>query len=339
MKKKYQILIILFFLVYYAGCKDDSANNKTTRIEQDKKQLQETTDNKVILQINENKFTNKDLKNYIRLNYPDLFELNDNLRLASRIFDSFSEQKIIQATVKSADIHVPDEEYKQYTAKLNIRNEKNDRESIIDSIKLQKYLDMNVYKDIDVSSEEIREYYNKNHDEFTKKREVLLYQIFLKDKEKAFNIWSILQKEPEKFEELATSYSESIEAKSGGLLGYFEKGILPKEMEDVVFSLKLNKISPVTESPYGFHIFKITNQKRGGRLLYIKNVEAEIKDKLLALKLSEAYRDFLEKLKDEMHIDIRYNELYFKYQALKGENKDEITQDNAADNTDNNSSQ
>jgi parvulin-like peptidyl-prolyl isomerase len=198
---------------------------------------------------------------------------------------------------------------------------------------------MNVYKDIDVSSEEIREYYNKNHDEFTKKREVLLYQIFLKDKEKAFNIWSILQKEPEKFEELATSYSESIEAKSGGLLGYFEKGILPKEMEDVVFSLKLNKISPVTESPYGFHIFKITNQKRGGRLLYIKNVEAEIKDKLLALKLSEAYRDFLEKLKDEMHIDIRYNELYFKYQALKGENKDEITQDNAADNTDNNSSQ
>ncbi len=339
MKRKYLILTILFFLICYAGCKDDSAQKESVRIDQNKKQLQETSDNKIILQINKNKFTNKDLKSYIRIHYPDLSEINGNLRLASRVFDSFIEQKAIQSFVKLEDIPFPEEEYKQYIAKLNIRNEKIDRGSIINSIKLQKYLDAYVYKDIDVSSEEIRDYYNKHHDEFTKKREVLLYQIFLKDKEKALNIRSILQKEPERFEDFAASHSESIEAKNGGLLGYFEKGILPKEMEDVVFSLKLNNISPVTESPYGFHIFKVTKQKRGERLLYIKNVESEIKDKLLSMRLTEAYRDFLEKLKNEMHIDVKYNELFFKYQALKGENKDEITQDNSDHNTNNNSSQ
>jgi len=339
MKRKYLILTILFFLVCCAGCKDDSAQKEIDRMEQNKKQLQETLDNKIILQITENKFTNKDLKNYIRVNYPDLSEINGNLKLASRVFDSFIEEKTTLSFIQLGDIPVSNEEYKQYTANLNIRNEQIDRASIVNTIKLQKYLDTHVYKDIDVGSEEIREYYNKHHGEFTKKREVLLYQVFLKDKDKAFNIWSILQKEPQKFEELAASYSESIEAKSGGLLGYFEKGILPKEMEDVVFSLKLNKISPVTESPYGFHIFKITKQKRGGRLLFIRNVESEIKDKLLALKLTEAYRDFLKKLKNETRIDVRYNELYFKYQALKGENKDEITQNNSAYNTDNNFSQ
>lgn len=340
MKKINLVLIIIFISLLIPGCKkEETAQQKADRIELEKKKLQEKIDNKTILQINKNRFFNKDLKKYIRIHYFDLEEQSDNLRMLSRIFDSFVERKITLSITELQDIPVLQQEYERYLAKLNVPGEKIDPESIIDSIKLQKYLDAVVYKDIVVSKEEIREYYTKNHDEFTKKKEVLLYQIFVKDREKAINIRSILDKNPQDFEELAKTHSESHEAKNGGLMGYFEEGILPKEMEDVVFSLKINRISPVTESPYGFHIFKVTKQKRSGRLLYIKNVEDEIKDKLLSRKLRKAYQDFLTRLKSEMQINIKYKELYFKYQALKGDNKDEITQKIPAHNPNINSSQ
>lgn len=339
MKREKLITIIIFLLFLYPGCKDDSPEKQMAKLEQQKKQAQDAIDNAIILQIDKDKYANKELKKYILINHPDFSVIKINERLLSRIFDSFIEHKITTSIPELAKIPVRQEEYDQYVTKLNIQKEKIDRTSIINSIKLQKYLDANVYKDINVTQEEIRSYYNKHHGEFTKKREVLLYQILSKDKEKALQIWTILDKEPKKFEELAMTHSESIEAKEGGLLGYFEEGILPKEMEDVVFSLKLNEISPVTESPYGFHIFKVTKQKRSGRLLYIKNVESKIRDQLLADKLRKAYQDFLNHLKSEVKIEIGYNNLYFKYQPLKGENKDESTQEIPANTISDNSSQ
>lgn len=339
MKREQLIIIIIFLLFLYPGCKDDSPEKQMAKLEQQKKQAQDKIDNAIILQINKKTFFNKNLKRYIRINHSDLSVIENNDRLLSRIFDSFIEHKTTTSIPELVEIPVQQEEYDQYVINLNIQKDKIDRSSIINSIKLQKFLDAAVYKDIDVSQEEIRSYYNKNHGEFTKKREVLLYQILLKDKEKALNIRSILEKDPKKFEELAMSHSKSIEAKEGGLLGYFEEGILPKEMEDVVFSLKLNEISPVTESPYGFHIFKVTKQKRSGRLLYIKNVESKIRNKLLSEKLRKAYQHFLNNLKSKFQIEIGYKNLYFKYQPLKGENKNESTQEISANTISDNSSQ
>ena len=71
-------------------------------------------------------------------------------------------------------------------------------------------------------------------------------------------------------------------------MGFFEKGMLPQEMEEVVFSLKVNEISPIVESPYGFHLFKVT-RKRKSRMQLLAAVKDEIKSKLLSAKLTAAY--------------------------------------------------
>jgi parvulin-like peptidyl-prolyl isomerase len=140
-----------------------------------------------------------------------------------------------------------------------------------------------------------------------------LYQILVKDRETALKIRGELKNFPQKFEEMAKKHSISMEASKGGLMGYFEKGTLPKDMEDVVFSLPLNTISPVVESSYGFHIFKITQKKRE-RLLYLNKVKSEIKNNLLSNKLREAYREFLNQARERLKIKINYKELYFQYQ-------------------------
>lgn len=304
--------------VVYFSCTGNSAQKRNDKIEKGKEQpqvqVQVPLDDKVILKINEHRFSNRDLKKYIQIRYSDVFDIKQKSKLLSRFFDFFIEHKIISSIANQENIPVTQEEYEEYLRNLKISEENIDKTSIIEAIKVEKYLYAKVYKDIEVTQAEIRQYYESHHDEFIKKKEVLLYQILLKDKEKALKISGILKNYPQQFDELARSESVSSEGKNDGLLGYFEEGTLPKEMEDVVFSLKLNEISPVIESPYGFHIFKVTRQKRSGRLLFLRNVEPEIKTKLMSEKLSKAYQEYQHELKKKLSIDIRYQDLYFNYQ-------------------------
>jgi parvulin-like peptidyl-prolyl isomerase len=106
-------------------------------------------------------------------------------------------------------------------------------------------------------------------------------------------------------------------------MGHFEMGTLPKEMEDVVFSLRINEISPPFESPYGYHIFKVTSRKKK-RMLFYSAVKEDIKKNLLAEKLRTAYQDFLEQLKSEYKIRIFYHNLFFSYRSHQGDQTNEI---------------
>ena len=111
-----------------------------------------------------------------------------------------------------------------------------------------------------------------------------------------------------------------MEASKGGLMGYFEKGQLPKDMENVVFSLRTNTISQVVKSHYGYHIFKVGKKKKR-RLLYYKIVKPEIKKKLMSQKLRLAYQSFLKKTTQNLNIKINQNNLTFTYQksSIKGD--------------------
>ena len=54
--------------------------------------------------------------------------------------------------------------------------------------------------------------------------------------------------------ELAKTSSDCPSAPEGGDLGRFSRGELVPELENVVFALKPGEVSPVVDSPFGFHI-------------------------------------------------------------------------------------
>jgi peptidyl-prolyl cis-trans isomerase D len=61
------------------------------------------------------------------------------------------------------------------------------------------------------------------------------------------------------FAELAKKYSEdSVTAAKGGDLGEIRSGVLPKELEATIDSLKPGEISEPVRSPYGYHLLKLT---------------------------------------------------------------------------------
>ncbi|MCP5046316.1 MAG: peptidyl-prolyl cis-trans isomerase [bacterium] len=328
------IILLTILLLLSIGCgKDTSTDSEGQTRESSKQQTPpqpkvDPSEAKVVLRINHRQYTNKEFKQYIRVHYAGIAEDENEpgSRLISRLFDSFIEHKIISYVGNLDTIPIDQLEFNDFLTKLNTQDsgEPIDKTVISEAIKVQKFLYGKVYDRIKVSNKEIRNYYNSHIDDYRKKSEVLLHQILVKDREAAVKISGELKNYPRRFARLAREKSISIEARDGGLMGYFEEGTLPKDMENVVFSLAINTISPVVESSYGFHIFKITKKKRK-RLLFLKRVEPEIKNILMAEKLRDAYKDFLEQSIQQLNIVVNHDALYVAYQRIPGTETNQTT--------------
>lgn len=269
-------------------------------------------DNKVILGIGDASLTNQDLKRFIQLNYADIFEKKDNDKLLSRLFDLFCEQQMILYQAKREGFQTSAEELSAYLGEMQSQGKAIDREMAQNSLVVQRFLLAGAYRDVDVSEAEIGRYYQAHLADYQKSEEIELFQIMTSDREKLLGIRSELLRQPARFEEFARSASVAPEAGQGGAMGFFEKGMLPKEMEEVVFSLKVNEISPIVESPYGFHLFRVT-RRRKARMQLLADVKDEIRSKLLSAKLTAAYGEYLERLRIEVPVRAHYENLYFTY--------------------------
>ena len=73
-----------------------------------------------------------------------------------------------------------------------------------------------------------------------------------------------LQKAPKRFAEQALKHSECPTATNGGLLGRIKHGQLYAELEPAAFTLSPGEISPVVESPMGFHILQCVSVEAAG---------------------------------------------------------------------------
>lgn len=65
-----------------------------------------------------------------------------------------------------------------------------------------------------------------------------------------------LRSKPERFAEQALKHSECPTALNGGQLGQVARGILYAELEHSLFALGEGQLSPVLESPMGFHLLR-----------------------------------------------------------------------------------
>lgn len=158
---------------------------------------------------------------------------------------------------------------------------------------------------ISITFQEINTYFNAYPDEFKHPMMVKFSQVVTKTKKEAERVFARL-KRGEDIGSLARECSITPEAKNDGDLGWFPKGKLETSMEKAVFALPTGKISPIVKTPYGYHIFQVTDRRAEGyQRLHeaIKQIEA----KLVQKKKEVFYRKWCKKLRELYPVKIDKN--------------------------------
>jgi parvulin-like peptidyl-prolyl isomerase len=154
---------------------------------------------------------------------------------------------------------------------------------------------------IKISNKALKDYYNKNKDEFDKKESVHARHILVKTKKEAKKI--ILSLKGLKDFKLKAKFIEEAKAKStgpsgpkGGDLGYFVRGQMVPEFNDKVFSMKVGTISAPVKTQFGFHIIYLED-KKAKKTSSFKEVKSLIAQRLKIEKIKSVMLDIMEKLK------------------------------------------
>ncbi|MCM3675980.1 peptidylprolyl isomerase [Peribacillus simplex] len=154
---------------------------------------------------------------------------------------------------------------------------------------------------ITVTDDEISTYFEDNKDTFAQAEQVEASHILVEDEKTAKKVAKEIA-EGGDFAKLAAEYSTDTEtADNGGSLGYFGKGDMVDEFEDVAFDLDINKVSDPVKTDYGYHIIKVTGKKEAKKANLEDNKDV-IKETLLSERLQEEYPVWLAEVKKEHEI-------------------------------------
>lgn len=102
------------------------------------------------------------------------------------------------------------------------------------------------------------------------------------------------------FEELAAEHSDCPE--DAGDLGYFARGQMVREFEDVAFGMKAGQVSDVFQTSYGYHICRVVDRKAEA-LVPFEEVTDDIEQEILRQRREKAIEDFVDSLKDKATIE------------------------------------
>lgn len=178
------------------------------------------------------------------------------------------------------------------------------RQEAAENLSVRKLLKEEISKNVNVSEDEIVKEYKDRAEEFVRPQMVHALQILVTTENEAREVRRKLLKGAD-FSKLASQVSIGPEAKKGGDLGYFEKGVMPKEFDDVIFSLEKGRLSNIVKTPFGYHIFTVLDKRKGGKLK-LEEVREKIRSGLIQEKEKTNYQRFIDQLKANSKLEIKY---------------------------------
>ncbi len=187
------------------------------------------------------------------------------------------------------------------------RDIKDMREFIRTRTIINRTVEKAVKKEIAVPPEKIRQYYEEHQSEFYRPSSVELYHVFVKDQYKAKEALVMLRSGMS-LEQVVKRYSDSPETNPSGFMGVFVKGDLPKEVEDVVFSIPEKRYSEIIDTLRGYHIFYVAKHTEPGTLPLIDAAD-EIRYRLTEKIFEENYARFIEELKTKYGVEVNWDEI------------------------------
>ncbi len=164
-----------------------------------------------------------------------------------------------------------------------------------------------------VSPKEVETFYREHIGDFSEGETIDVCNILIKHKkrdpsepDKAWEMINNLHKEIKggaNFEVMAQRYSEGPNADKGGDMGFFPRGSMMKEIEDVAFNMKAGEVSEVIKTELGYHILFLKARK-ASRQIPLTEVSKDIEKELFQQKIEEAKGEYVKDLRQKAYIKI-----------------------------------
>ncbi len=159
------------------------------------------------------------------------------------------------------------------------------------------------------------------------RRRVHVRQLVLGTREEALAVRARLAA-GEDFVELSRAVSRAPNAADGGELGFLEEGILPEDLEKVVFSLHPGEISAPVEGPSGWHLFQALEVFDAGSVDR-RVVEREVRAHLTEEAVRSHTEACIDRLQAEVGVVVLADHLWFGYDGRHAEEHDVATDGDA----------
>ena len=218
-------------------------------------------------------------------------------------------KQVSDAKIAELRKQIPDP--KAFNKALKDRNMTLDRlrADIRNDIAINKMMSAEVAGAPAVTDAEVREFYDKNPDEFSGVRAshiLIRPQGFDEDSKKKAKAQAeevlAQAKGGTDFGELARKHSSDGSAQQGGDLGFFTKSQMVPAFSNVAFALKPGEISGVVETQFGFHIIKAVER----RDVPFADATNKIRDFLTAKRRDERQQAFVAAVKSKSKIEVLF---------------------------------
>ena len=311
------IATVLVIAGSIAGCGDGPAPSKSR------------SPGATVVSVNDNKITVENFLHKLRLEEKKFrLEGKDSLNedsllwLKNQVLNQLIQRELFTQEALKHKIDIFDEEYQKALSDIRSGYQKDQFQRILEieeinenewnkrlknNLIIKKLIRKVVHSRITVSEGELRQYYDGHLEEFNKTELIRALQIMVDTEAEARDILRKLKNDPGLFSYLARKFSQGLEAKKGGDLGFLDVGQMPEEFESV-FLLKVDEVSDVIQTPYGYHIFQV-REKVPKRKMSFEESKLIIEKKLIQENQDKAFSKWFLKLKQEADIEVDYEVL------------------------------
>lgn len=268
-----------------------------------------------------------DFERFLALKMGELTSAETPDTLRSQMLDEFICRRLVLDEAAHAGISISDDEIKDATQEnpqmKSAAATADMREELISDLLVEKYYRQVLLRDVRVSPEEIQRHIEQNQHRLTDRPGFYVREIRVPSREEAEKLRRQIVEERGDFAAVARLHSVAPNAEQGGLARY-DEGQLPAVLDRAIKPLRPGDITPVIESSYGFHIFKLERRVQPVApeepRSQLDERRALLAEELTARKNQQAIDEALDRLRASATIKINDAALGFTYRGRLRQN-------------------
>ena len=275
MTNRWVIIVGAVCALSVAGCGKESGAPKATA----------KSEGSVVLKVNDWSYTTGDMEKDMRQ------ELKRVPREVQAYFSSKEGQKQFLDRVARRELLMQEAEKRKLGDQSEVVEQVN---NLRRELMIRALVQSEIGTKVKVEDKEVQDYFNAHPEEFSGDQ-VHLKHILVPNEDQAKEIQARLVKN-ESFDEIAKKNSQdAASAPKGGDLGILSREQMLPDFARAAFALKVNEVSAPVKTPFGFHLIKLVERKKGQPLAF-EQVKGQLQRRLTEEKQSQRFQAWIKEL-------------------------------------------